>query len=323
MKNTAPQLSVVIPTYNRADILMTSLERLDSDQSRADFEIIVVSDGATDDTAARVSSQRFDHPVRLVEQPNQGAAAARNHGASLARADHVLFLDDDMRAADGLIDAHVAAFDGDVDAVVGRIGHDPASPRTILGRYVERWANDFHQQLLEHGVTNYEDVLSGHVAVSKTIFEALGGFDENFTEDGRYGNEDLDFAIRLLESGATVTYCAEARADQYYAVTAAARLQQARDLARADALLAQRGGNGAELFEQRKVGPGKVENPVLNRLSRLHPGVAWHVAWPLRKTTERLVDGGRAHRLVHHWFGVHQGLAYRLGLSEAGLRLDR
>ncbi len=88
-----PKISVVIPCCNSEK---TVLDAVDSvlRQSERDFELIVVDDGSTDNTAALVESLA-DPRIKLVRQENKGAAAARNTGINTARGDYVAFLDHD------------------------------------------------------------------------------------------------------------------------------------------------------------------------------------------------------------------------------------
>src|SRR5215813_8372071 len=104
------ELSVVIPTYNRAESLRRCLLALGQQtQSAADFEVIVVVDGSSDGTCAML--ERLSTPYQLVvieQQPNQGAAVARNRGAERASGKYCLFLDDDIVAGPALIAEHLA-----------------------------------------------------------------------------------------------------------------------------------------------------------------------------------------------------------------------
>lgn len=85
-------VSVVIPTYNRADLLKLSVESALC-QAGLLVEVIVVDDGSTDDTATVLAE--FGVKIRVERQPNSGACVARNHGFSLARGRWVKFLDSD------------------------------------------------------------------------------------------------------------------------------------------------------------------------------------------------------------------------------------
>ena len=87
-----PEVSVVIPTYNRAAMVKAAVESVLA-QKGVDFELIVVDDGSTDDTEARLS--RLHAPLRYLRQPRSGVSASRNRGVSLSRAPLVAFLDSD------------------------------------------------------------------------------------------------------------------------------------------------------------------------------------------------------------------------------------
>jgi hypothetical protein len=108
------KISVVVPAYNVARYVGACLESLRT-QTFAEWECIVVDDGSTDGTAARVL-EHADARVRLIAQANRGVSSARNAGLDLARGDYVLFLDgDDLLHPDALrrlaawLDAHPRA----------------------------------------------------------------------------------------------------------------------------------------------------------------------------------------------------------------------
>ncbi|HUW82368.1 MAG TPA: glycosyltransferase family A protein [Phycisphaerae bacterium] len=87
-----PLVTIVIPTYNRADLLAETLDSV-SAQTFRDYEIIVVDDGSTDHTAQMIA--RRSEPIRYFRQRNEGASSARNHGLREARGSLVAFLDSD------------------------------------------------------------------------------------------------------------------------------------------------------------------------------------------------------------------------------------
>ncbi|UWQ43770.1 glycosyltransferase family 2 protein (plasmid) [Leisingera aquaemixtae] len=96
MADAPPEVSVVVPTYNRGHLICEALDSVQA-QTFRDLEIIVIDDGSEDDTAARVSAWAKTVPLPVVyeKQPNAGGNAARNRGIERARGRFVAFLDSD------------------------------------------------------------------------------------------------------------------------------------------------------------------------------------------------------------------------------------
>ena len=92
IKSENPTVSVVIPTYNRAHLVTEAVDSV-LDQSYTDYELLVIDDGSTDDTADRLTS--YGECIRLHRQDNRGASAARNAGIRHARGQYIAFLDSD------------------------------------------------------------------------------------------------------------------------------------------------------------------------------------------------------------------------------------
>ena len=104
------ELGIVIATYNRADLLQGCLDALAKQtEPAANFEVIVVVDGSTDDSAEVLASYTRLKNFSVHVQSNQGVGAARNKGAEISSARVLLFLDDDMVAAPDLVSTHMEA----------------------------------------------------------------------------------------------------------------------------------------------------------------------------------------------------------------------
>jgi glycosyltransferase involved in cell wall biosynthesis len=88
-----PKVSVVIPTYNRAETVRGAIESVLA-QTFSDLEVIVVDDGSSDDTG-QVLSGAYGDRIRYYAQTNQGASVARNKGIEQARGEWIAFLDSD------------------------------------------------------------------------------------------------------------------------------------------------------------------------------------------------------------------------------------
>jgi glycosyltransferase involved in cell wall biosynthesis len=94
-----PVVSVVVPTYNRAACIGASVGSLLA-QTGVDFEVVVVDDGSTDDTRARLDAIA-DPRLRVITAPHGGVAAARNAGVAACRGRYVAFHDSDDEALPG------------------------------------------------------------------------------------------------------------------------------------------------------------------------------------------------------------------------------
>jgi glycosyltransferase involved in cell wall biosynthesis len=102
---SVPTISVIIPTYNRKDSLLRTLDHLSQQTYRMDrLEVVVVDDGSTDDTQA-IASQPFPFTLRYLQQKNQGATAARNYGAKISQSEILVFIDDDITISPETLEA--------------------------------------------------------------------------------------------------------------------------------------------------------------------------------------------------------------------------
>ncbi|MGA2668941.1 MAG: glycosyltransferase [Ignavibacteria bacterium] len=97
-----PKIAVIIPTYNRAQIITESIVSV-LHQTFKDFELIVVDDGSTDNTKEVVANIN-DHRIRYIYQNNHGASAARNAGIKASTSEYVAFLDSDDFYVDNAVE---------------------------------------------------------------------------------------------------------------------------------------------------------------------------------------------------------------------------
>src|SRR5262245_50874255 len=98
------EISVIIPTYNRAERLRACLDALTRQtQPGSDFEVVVVDDGSTPETLQLLTSLTTPYPLVVISQENLGQCRALNRGAEAARGRYCLFLDDDMVASPQLV----------------------------------------------------------------------------------------------------------------------------------------------------------------------------------------------------------------------------
>lgn len=121
-----PAISIIMPTYNRGDMMELTVTRLIECAKKIAIEIIIIDDGSTDDTPNRLKKLSELHSVVKYESvPNGGPGKARNKAALMARSDILLFIGDDViPTTDDFLDLHLAAhtrFPRRGQAVLGKI----------------------------------------------------------------------------------------------------------------------------------------------------------------------------------------------------------
>lgn len=199
--------SVVIPTYNRCDSLLRTLDALArQSMPSSEFEVIVVDDGSADDTGRAVRSYAASGKlgITLIAQTNSGPAAARNSGVAAAKSDIIVFLDDDVEPVEAFLEKHLAHHDGADDLVV--LG--PLSPNPEWARSEPVWIAWEHHKLQsvydlfkpggEYGGCNagFEHFYSGNASVRKKWLDAAGGFRTDLKRQ-----EDTELAARIKKLG--------------------------------------------------------------------------------------------------------------------------
>lgn len=197
-----PYISVIIPTKNRFKILENTVENLRSSLSAHNFEIIVINDD-------KLSSLELDNATVINNQKN-GAAAARNFGASHAKGDYLLFLDDDMVVNPSAINAVIECTLKEKKAVFLPNWLYPNAVLDKLEAYsFGRFLKKINYTSLKGWISsalNWEDteiyqhdaIASYCFCVSKENFMLLGGYDENIPYAGF---EDYDLSVRLKKQG--------------------------------------------------------------------------------------------------------------------------
>jgi len=211
-------ISVVIPTFDRCASVQRSVESLARQTLPPDtYEVVVSIDGSDDGTRDMLANQRVPFTLRTVWQPNRGRAAARNAGVREARGRLVVFLDDDMEATPGLLSGHLQAHPplDDADTRRAVIGAAPiivgATP-PVTGYLARRFGERLDTLSREHRTPRFTEAYTGNFSVPRATLIELGGFDETFR---LYGNEDYEFALRLLKAGVELTFSSAALAYQH------------------------------------------------------------------------------------------------------------
>ena len=185
----APSVSFVIPVRNDAARLRVCLEAIRGGiPPNVDVEIVVADNGSTDDSA-RVAREAG---ATVLTLPNLRVGDLRNHAAGVSKGDILAFVDADNRIVPGWIAAALDALGDPAVAAVGAPYHSP-SPGT--------WVQRLYDRLRRHPTSReaVDWLGSGNMAVRRSAFEAVGGFDASLETC-----EDVDLCRKLRRSGYTL-----------------------------------------------------------------------------------------------------------------------
>ena len=199
-----PEITVVIPTYNRIDTLRHVIPALLRQDVRSDrYEIVVADSNSNDGTAEYLVGVAKDYPrVRHLPGPYTGRAMARNAGIAAARGAIVMFTDADIIASADLLSRHLAHYAS--DASVSVVGMELqvssfADYERLRDRPSER--RPLHPD--SRKTLSWLYYLTGNASARKRDLDRVGRFDENFTG---YGHEDLELGYRLQHAGVKIVY---------------------------------------------------------------------------------------------------------------------
>ncbi len=236
------EVSVVIPTCGRADLLHGTLDGLLRQRiDPARLEILVVADGGDPGTLELVRGMAASSPVRLeaLAQDRQGQGRARNRGIERAAGRIVLMLDDDILAVPDLVAAHLARHEGRDDTVVTgalpveRLDGEPAHVEAVR----LWWDGELRKLAAPDHRPAFRDFVTGNVSVPRSALLEAGGFDPAFTG---YGREDYELGHRLLGRGLRFVHEPRAIGLHRYRKPVLEWLRQLRGTGRADVIFARK-----------------------------------------------------------------------------------
>lgn len=183
---STPAVSVIIPTFERADLLVEALDSVAA-QTFTDYEVIVIDDGSTEDIAGRVA----DHPARpsVIRQAHAGPGKARNRGIAEARAPMVAFLDSDDLWLPTKLERFMAAMAGPGGP---RIWYGPMSPidarrQPVRGRTKDCYEGEITERLFCKSFVHVPTVVC-----DRALLIDAGGFEESLPVC-----EDYDLWLRV------------------------------------------------------------------------------------------------------------------------------
>lgn len=276
------ELSVIIPTRDRVDVLAETLTRLAAQRTGRTFEVLVVDDGSIQPTVATVRefAQRSPLPVTVLQQDSSGPAAARNRGIEAARGAVCLFLGDDTFPRPDLVERHAAAHARRPEPQAAVLGHVVWAPESRPTPFMD-WLNtsvqfDFGQ------ITDPADVpgscfYTANVSAKRSFLRDGGGFDESFP-DAAF--EDIELGLRLQRAGMRMEYDPDAVVEHFHPYDLRGSLRRMRVLGRSAVLLNDRAPEWP--LPRRSGARHQAKASVLtalNAIPRVRPQVVRHATW--------------------------------------------
>ncbi len=203
-----PRVSVILPTYNRAGWLADALHSLTQQQTgdKFEFEIVVCDNASSDETAEVVvaTAKSSQVPIRYCFQSEAGDAPTRNRALQEATGEWLAFFDDDQLAPENWLSELMSAAEKTSGAIVGGAVQLEltADQRSEFGSSIceALRETDLYPQLqpyLQRALPG-----TGNALVARTVFDAIGNFDESFVS----GGSDFDFFGRARAAGFAMWY---------------------------------------------------------------------------------------------------------------------
>lgn len=193
-----PRVSIIIATYNRADLLPEAMRSVQA-QTMPDWELIVVDDGSTDNTAEVVAAFLADARVRYLPQANQGWPGARNDGVRVAHGKYLAFLDSDDRYTPDALEAHLRVFAAQPDLGLTVAGYEYVNGGgQALGRRTP-WLEGGRLDLAGWLFNCF--AMPGAVLVRRAWFERVGRFNTDLIMA-----EDWSLFLQLAAQGCRMAW---------------------------------------------------------------------------------------------------------------------
>lgn len=297
-------IGVVIPTYNRSDILLQCLQRLEA-QTWKDFEVIVVDDGSTDMTHLLMEEYAVRTPLsfRYIRQKNSGPARARNYAISHLNSMVCLMIGDDILASPDLVQLHLSLHRSHPEPEVAGLGHTRWSESgqvvTPFMRWLDREGLQFAYGDLFNGVTpSWKHFYTSNLSL-KTEHLRHHPFYEGFDKAAM---EDLELGYRMTKQNALeVFFLPDAIADHLHPTSVVQACYRMIGV-----------GSAAYLFEE--LWPERREPVSINKLKECIRTVLMEKEWilpRLRGIVSLLTGLWCPNPLLRKVLLLHYGLGYR------------
>ena len=192
MASNAVRVSIIVPVHNTPRDLPDCLSALKA-AAGVESEIIVVDDASTDNTPS-IAAQQGVRVLQLTK--NSGPGAARNYGVAHSQGEIVFFVDSDVAVAPDAVRRVTQAFANhpEVAAVFGSYDTQPRAKGLV-----SQYRNLLHHFVHQHGNPDASTFWGGCGAVRRSVFEAVGGFDEKFRPVCSV--DDIELGYRILRAG--------------------------------------------------------------------------------------------------------------------------
>ena len=205
-----PKLSILICTYNRADILAECLQSLTKQTAPPqDFEVLVINNNSTDHTQQTAESFIGKVPnLCVIVETQQGLSYARNRGYAEARADWVLYLDDDALASENLAERAIWTIENYDYQMFGGVAlpwYKYPKPDWYKDQYVATNELPYDTVSKIHG---NQYAIGCIMVIKKSLFEQYGGFDVRLGMTGKTiaYNEEIELQQRFRKHGIAIAH---------------------------------------------------------------------------------------------------------------------
>lgn len=183
-----PKVSVVIPTYNRANYLRQTIDSVLA-QTYTDYEIIVLDDGSTDNT--KETAALYKDKIKYFYQENRGPTAGKNSGMQKARGEYIAFLDDDDLWLPEKLAKQVEVLENNRELAFACSGSYVINAK---GEIIDEWKKVTQNQETFSNLYEANFVFTLTVMVRRKCLAATGLFDESL-----YIVQDYDLWLRLAK----------------------------------------------------------------------------------------------------------------------------
>lgn len=214
MSDSRPDISVIIPTYNRRDVVLDCLRELDRQTIAPErMEVVVVDDGSADDTRDAVRALGATMRCRVIceRQENGGASSARNRAIGLASGRILLIINDDTMAFPDMLEMHLRFHEEFPDDGVSGLGRLYISPKVPESIFVHLHHDTYLDTLPDRFDLGWQFFMTFNISCKAALLDKGGLFDTTLR-----WYEDLELGLRLKPHGLRVLLIRDAIGHHYH-----------------------------------------------------------------------------------------------------------